>query len=301
MGMITVPAGGGGTFLGGYLVKRFNLNCAGIIRLCLCATIVATLFTGCFFVSCPNLRFAGVTQAYAGTDAGDVDVGVSSEQLKSQSSSIAASPFSLDSDCNRKCSCSRQQYDPICGADGVMYYSPCHAGCSKELSMDQSKVYLDCSCIEANAFVVMATNENGSAAAGQHSQTDRGYDAINTTCGSRCGQNLWVFVALCFGIMVFTFLATMPALSATLRCVHDDQRSFALGIQWIKVRLLGTIPAPLIFGRLIDETCILWQASEAEEAAANGGCQHGGGAESVGGSCLVYDNDYMSKLVVDFL
>lgn len=62
------------------------------------------------------------------------------------------------------------------------------------------------------------------------------------------------------------------------RCVHDDQRSFALGIQWIKVRLLGTIPAPMIFGTLIDETCILWQES----------CDDAG-------SCLVYDNQYMSR------
>lgn len=61
------------------------------------------------------------------------------------------------------------------------------------------------------------------------------------------------------------------------RCVHDDQKSFGLGIQWIKVRLFGTIPAPIIFGRLIDESCILW-----EETCTNG-------------SCLVYDNKKMSR------
>lgn len=66
-----------------------------------------------------------------------------------------------------------------------------------------------------------------------------------------------------------------------LSCVHDDQRSFALGIQWIKVRILGTIPAPMIFGTLIDETCILWQES----------CDDAG-------SCLVYDNQYMSRFAV---
>lgn len=64
------------------------------------------------------------------------------------------------------------------------------------------------------------------------------------------------------------------------RCVHDNQRSFALGIQWIKVRILGTIPAPMIFGTLIDNTCILWQES----------CDDAG-------NCLVYDNHYMSKYV----
>lgn len=106
------------------------------------------------------------------------------------------------------------------------------------------------------------------------------YEAINTMCDSTCGH-LWIFVSLCFFVMFFTFLATMPALSATLRCVHDDQRSFALGIQWIKVRILGTIPAPMIFGSLIDESCILWQES----------CDKFG-------ACLVYDNLYMSRYML---
>ena len=64
LGLVTVPAGGGGTFLGGYLVKRLNLHCAGIIRFCVIATLVGVTFTTCFFLSCPNLAFAGVTQPY---------------------------------------------------------------------------------------------------------------------------------------------------------------------------------------------------------------------------------------------
>lgn len=192
MGVITVPAGGGGTFLGGYLVKKFNLTCAGIIKLCLIATIIATLFTICFMLSCPNLTFAGVTAAYfsskttLSTEARKMDVqhGIG---------------YSLDSSCNSKCACNRKNYDPICGVDGVMYYSPCHAGCSKELSMENSKVYLDCDCIIA-----------------PNSTQDRGFDAINTMCETSC-SNLWLFIALCFFVMLFTFLATMPALSATLR------------------------------------------------------------------------------------
>lgn len=32
--------------------------------------------------------------------------------------------------CNAGCSCVRELYNPVCGADGMMYYSPCHAGCS---------------------------------------------------------------------------------------------------------------------------------------------------------------------------
>lgn len=62
------------------------------------------------------------------------------------------------------------------------------------------------------------------------------------------------------------------------RCVHSEQRSFALGIQWIVVRIFGTIPAPMIFGSLIDDSCILWQES----------CNEAG-------ACLVYDNSSLSR------
>lgn len=61
---MTVPAGGGGTFLGGYLIKRFNLTCSGILKFCLFATAACIAFTLCFALNCPNLDFAGVTVPY---------------------------------------------------------------------------------------------------------------------------------------------------------------------------------------------------------------------------------------------
>lgn len=205
MGIITVPAGGGGTFLGGYLVKKFNLNCSGIIKMCLISTIIGGFFTACFFVTCPNLTFAGVTSSYFPQIFEQLPMNAVSEGSVGHSMidfnriEAVENRFQLDSDCNKMCSCSRQNYDPICGIDGVMYYSPCHAGCTKEISMDNSKVYLDCECI-------LAPNRT----------EDPGFDAINTMCNTSC-SNLWYFVSLSFFLMLFTFLATMPALSATLR------------------------------------------------------------------------------------
>lgn len=63
-GLVTVPAGGGGTFLGGYLIKRFNLSCSGILKFCLFATTACIAFTLCFALNCPNLDFAGLTVPY---------------------------------------------------------------------------------------------------------------------------------------------------------------------------------------------------------------------------------------------
>lgn len=64
LGSVTVPAGGGGTYLGGYFVKRFKLKCSGIIKLCVYASIAALCFTGGFVISCPNLKYAGINQPY---------------------------------------------------------------------------------------------------------------------------------------------------------------------------------------------------------------------------------------------
>lgn len=63
-GVITVPAGGGGTFLGGWLVKRLQLACAGIIKLCVLATVLSGVFTFSFILTCDDYPFAGVTVMY---------------------------------------------------------------------------------------------------------------------------------------------------------------------------------------------------------------------------------------------
>ena len=63
-GYAAIPAGGGGTFLGGYLVKRFDLRVRGIIRLCLGVTLPCILFCLIFLVHCDNVPFAGVNIEY---------------------------------------------------------------------------------------------------------------------------------------------------------------------------------------------------------------------------------------------
>lgn len=77
-----------------------------------------------------------------------------------------------------------------------MYFSPCYAGCKEEYYVDGSKAYKGCNCIN---------NDYG-----------KEYDAVNTVCSNDCNK-MWIFIILTFGTMFFTFLSTMPALTATLR------------------------------------------------------------------------------------
>lgn len=61
---MVVPAGGGGTFLGGYIVKRWNMRCRGIVRLCTMCTVISLITIFIFFIHCPNMPMAGITAPY---------------------------------------------------------------------------------------------------------------------------------------------------------------------------------------------------------------------------------------------
>ncbi|XP_076024060.1 solute carrier organic anion transporter family member 4A1 [Genypterus blacodes] len=264
-GYMVVPAGGGGTFLGGYVVKRLNLRCRGIIRFCMVCALVSLLAIFIFLIHCPNVPMAGVTAPYQSSltqNSHQWDQRAPSSLHYRNSSSLDET---LTVGCNAGCSCIRELYNPVCGADGVMYYSPCHAGCSSinhtALPADK-QVFSGCSCVAGN----VSRGEGGFAVAGK--------------CSNSC-HHMPAFLSFLFICISFTFLCSIPALTATLRCVPDSQRSFGLGIQWIVVRTLGGIPGPIAFGSVIDISCLMWQDKCGDQ-----------------GSCYLYQNSAMSRYIL---
>lgn len=63
-GLVAIPAGGGGTFLGGWLVKRFNLDIRKILKFCFVVTLIPVCFAFIFLIHCNNTPFAGISTLY---------------------------------------------------------------------------------------------------------------------------------------------------------------------------------------------------------------------------------------------
>ncbi|XP_039272956.2 solute carrier organic anion transporter family member 4A1-like [Styela clava] len=160
--------------------------------------------------------------------------------------------------CSGSCGCSVKLYDPVCGADGLTYLSFCDAGC---IRTDDGE-YINCTQIFKSDMIPSLN--------------------ASTATNGKCDVNTCpdVGIMLAFGALAvfFTFLKFQPALQASLRTVPFEQRSFAIGIQWVIMRVLGLIPLPIILGLVLDSSCLVW-----EEVC--GEC----------GSCKLYDNASMTK------
>ena len=64
---------------------------------------------------------------------------------------------------------------------------------------------------------------------------DQGGKAERKSCESECGFLIPYIILQFLGIFM-TFLATMPSVVASLRAVHPEERSLALGLQSMILR-----------------------------------------------------------------
>lgn len=245
VGLIIVPAGGGGTFFGGWLIKKFNMSRHSIILMCFFSQVINIPIVFAFLFSCSTSPYVGVNHPHSN---------ITETQRSYFPTPTVSSPSPYFASCNSACSCPTTQFDPVCGSDSLMYLSPCLAGCSTSLA---SNNFTDCACI-----------------------LEGGGSAERTTCDSECGYFI-PFVIIQFVGIFMTFLASMPSVVASLRCVQEHEKSLGLGLQSIILRLIGSIPGPVLFGSFLDKACILWEPT----------CEDHG-------SCLLYNNNQMSVSIL---
>ena len=110
-GGVALPGAIFGIVLGGYLVQMLKMNPRMAAKMAMTCSIIC--ICGIFslaFLGCSNMKMAGTTTPYNSDD-----------------SSLSA--YKLESSCNQGCQCSSASMQPVCGVNGITYFSPCYAGC----------------------------------------------------------------------------------------------------------------------------------------------------------------------------
>jgi len=64
VGMVLLPAGAGGTIIGGLLVEKLRLNVRQIFRIQIAMSCLITASCVLFLLVCDTTKFAGVTVPY---------------------------------------------------------------------------------------------------------------------------------------------------------------------------------------------------------------------------------------------
>ena len=124
VGGIVVPAGALGTILGGFSLKKFQLDRVGAIKLYIaCQCVILPLYMG-FLLNCPSTAIVGSNKPY-----------------------LNENTIELTTTCNANCNCDFNLGEFVCDTERrLSYLSPCHAGCQESINQT---TYTQCDCLDS--------------------------------------------------------------------------------------------------------------------------------------------------------
>ncbi|XP_069018957.1 solute carrier organic anion transporter family member 3A1 [Embiotoca jacksoni] len=238
LGMTAIPCACLGIFMGGLLVKKLNLSALGAIQMAMLVNLISTAcYVSFLFLGCDTGPVAGVTVPYG------------NETLRA-----GVKP---EAQCISHCKCFTSTISPVCGSNGITYLSACFAGCSRSgvarSTSNISQSLTGCSCISAESELATA---------------------VPGKCPMPgCQEAFLIFLCVICACSLVGAMAQTPSVIVLIRTVSPELKSYALGVLFLLLRLLGFIPPPLIFGAGIDSTCLFWSSDCGDK-----------------GACLLYDN-----------
>ncbi|XP_012935725.1 solute carrier organic anion transporter family member 1B3 [Aplysia californica] len=255
MEVVIARFGGTGysTFEQKYMEVQFNKTSADIsftLGICQLTTSFLGTFLGGFISSRFNLSRTGMAKLTAVLVFSTCGLDLLMFWLSCDDQVIYGLTDMNISNTTDSCSCTDQNNLPVCGSNGVTYLSPCLAGC---MDLDGKKF---ANCTEINAG-------EGTATPG--------------LCDNGCPYFIPFMAYYVISILISTMGIT-PRYLATMRSVKATDQTMVMAVYNGLGLLLAGIPAPMVFGRIVDSACILW--------------------DTAGGDCKLYSREDLKWKIV---
>ncbi|EDW28766.1 GL18770 [Drosophila persimilis] len=140
----------------------------------------------------------------------------------------------------------------------------------------ESKLYENCSCLaEAGVVQPNAAQRLLKLPLNLHNwtkpRTSRSVAVVIRPgiCMQGCNWSFWVFSITSMIVNWFGSSGRVGNVLVNYRAVESGDKSFAQGLALMMISMFALIPGPIIFGRLIDSTCLVWTKT----CNGNGNCQ----------------------------
>ncbi|XP_076106876.1 solute carrier organic anion transporter family member 1A4-like isoform X1 [Mytilus galloprovincialis] len=151
-----------------------------------------------------------------------------------------------------QCRCGNN-YHPVCAETlNTNYFSPCHAGCTENFQQS----YGSCSCLSSHGNMVSSND----------------LTVKPGLCSPDCQFLIpYTVVSLLFRLVLSC--SSIPGFILLIRSVSASDKGVAVGFTSFVFTLLGWFPGPVLYGKIIDQACLLWSSE----------CNNKG-------ACALYDN-----------
>uniref|UniRef100_A0A1B6HKW4 Solute carrier organic anion transporter family member n=1 Tax=Homalodisca liturata TaxID=320908 RepID=A0A1B6HKW4_9HEMI len=163
-------------------------------------------------------------------------------------------------ECNRDCGCGSLNFNPVCLESAELtFYTACHAGCQQGDYTNTPITYTNCSCIPEDIAAIAFTK----------SGLKKDELVLRTgACRTNCFYNFIVFMAITMIMHTLGCSGKIGNVLVNYRAVDRVDKSFAQGLGLLMVSLFAFIPGPILFGAMIDSTCLVWD----ETCGRRGNC-----------------------------
>ncbi|CAL8072089.1 unnamed protein product [Orchesella dallaii] len=160
--------------------------------------------------------------------------------------------WNLTTQCNADCNCKTSKILPVCYKEtNTVFYSACHAGCK----VYENNTISDCQCI--------TDNPNPTVTLGN--------------CAEGCTSIFILFLCISALIKFCDATGRIGNMLISYRCVELKDRSLSIGLNILMISLFAFLPSPILFGRIIDNVCLVW----------------GGSTCGKRGNCMLYDGEQL--------